>query len=46
MFEGCTSLKRVPELTAEELPDNFCESMFKGCTSLQNTDDYNPAFFK
>ena len=34
MFQGCTSLKKAPELPATTLADNCYNSMFYGCTSL------------
>ena len=34
MFEGCTSLKRTPDLNATELSEGCYYRMFKDCTSL------------
>ena len=34
MFQNCTSLLYSPALTASEVKQNGCRSMFNGCTSL------------
>lgn len=43
MFEGCSSLRKMPAMSATSVASYGCESMFSGCTSLTATQRLNVA---
>jgi hypothetical protein len=39
MFNGCTNLVSIPELSATTLAQSACDSLFRKCTSLVDASE-------
>ena len=44
MFSGCTSLKKIPVMEAEQVYYQACVDMFNGCTALTDATGLNTHF--